>query len=203
MNINLLKASSNLVRTALVFGLLTMVCVGGVRANFVDNFAPSQWTLQPDQGQAYFANSDSELDIVGPTGNFYPSIDVVSLLVPATTGGAWGWQLSFNWAFSAGGSEGVQASIYFPGIAGDNPLVFASGGAGASATGSYSFIVNPGETVTFSLSSDDTGTGKQPSSFGISNFGFVYTAPDVTPWIDFALVLPLFGRRVLSAVVRK
>jgi len=198
MYFNLLITSSKLVKLGLIGALLTMLCVSGAHANFVGSFAPSQWSSQPDQGQTQFI-SNSELDIIGPTGNFYPSTDVVSLLVPATTGGAWGWQLSFNWAFSAGGSESVEADI----STGGNPVIFASGGAGTSLAGSYSLLVTPGETLSISLTSDETGSGKQPSSFKISGFSFAYSAPDVTPWIDFALVLPLFGRRFLLAVGRK
>ena len=198
MKNNLQKNCSPPVGLVWVFALLAMLCVTSAKANFVGDFAPSQWTLQPDQGQTYFANSSTELHIVGPTGNFYPSDDMVSILGP-TAGLGQRWLLSFHWNFNAGGSESVEADI----STGGNPYVFASGGSGASVSGDYSFTLNQGDTAYFFLSSDTTGAGKQAPSFVISGFNFTpYAAPDVTPWIDFALVLPLFGRRFMSVIRR-
>jgi len=168
--------------------------------NFVDAFAPSQWTLAPDQGTTAFANSDTELDIIGPTGNFYPSYDAVSVAGPTTPGGA-PTPLDFNWSFNAGDAEGATVSISWAGEPGGNPLLLASGGPGSSDSGNLSLDLAQGDTLTILLDSDVTGAGKQPASFDITQFS--YSVPDSTPWIEASLLLPFLVRRFLPVVRRQ
>jgi hypothetical protein len=160
--------------------------------NFVDDFAPSQWNLQPDQGQIGFANGNTELDIIGPTGNFTPSYDVVTVTGPS---GAPQWELNFQWSFSAGDSEGSSATITWPMEPDGNPVVLASGGPGSTASGNLTLFLDPGDTATILLDTDETGAGKQPASLVIN--GFSYSVPDSTPWIEASLFVPLLMRRFL------
>jgi hypothetical protein len=165
--------------------------------NFVAPFAPSDWTLQPDQGQVFFANNNTELDLVGPTGNFYPSYDAISIVAPPVAGGP--WQLSFNYTFSAGDSQGTTALISWAGEPDGNPVVLASGGPGSSSSGYFDFTLDPGDMLSILLDSGETGAGKQPSSLVITDFSI----PDSTPWIEAALFLPLLCYRFLPSVRRQ
>lgn len=166
--------------------------------NFVGSFAPSQWTLQPDQGETYFANSDTELDIVGPTGNFYPSYDAVSVVGPA---GAPQWLLNFQWTFNAGDSVGTTASISWSGEPNGNPLILASGGPGTSTSGDLSLTLAQGDTLSILLDSGETGAGKEASYLTISSFSSA--VPDSTPWIEASLFLPLLFYRFVPGVRRQ
>lgn len=166
--------------------------------NFVDSFAPSQWTMEPDQGQTYFANSDTELEIVGPTGNFYPSYDAVSVVGPA---GAPQYLLNFQWTFNSGDSEGATASISWAGEPNGNPLVLASGGPGTSDTGDLSLVLAQGDTLSILLNSGETGAGKQPAYLTLTNFS--YAVPDSTPWIEASLFLPLLFYKFAPAYRRR
>lgn len=182
----------NYLKAGLSFCLL-LLGVTGARADFTGAFAPSQWTLSPDQGQTYFANGNTVLNIAGPAGNFTPSYDLASVTGPAAFGGAQ-WELNFDWAFNAGDAAGASASIYWPGIPGGNPMVLASGGPGASASGDYSLLLNPGDTLAILLDSEQTGAGKQPPSLALTSFSYA-EVPDATPWVEAAVLLPLLGRR--------
>ena len=185
-------------------GLAALVVLLGLSAaqalpiyNFVAPYAPSDWTLQPDQGQVFFANNNTELDLVGPTGNFYPSYDAISIVAPPVAGGP--WKLSFNYAFSVGDSQGTTALVSWAGEPGGNPLVLASGGPGGSSSGYLDLDLYSGDTLSILLDSGETGAGKQPSSLVITDFSI----PDSTPWIECSLFLPLLCYRFLPTVRRQ
>ena len=173
-------------------GLVLALCAVDARATVIDNFvgafAPSQWTLAPEQGTTAFVNSDTELDIVGPTGNFYPSYDSVSVGGPTTPGGQ-PTTISFNWSFNAGDAQSATASISWAGEPDGNPLLLASGGPGSSDSGTLTLDLAEADTLTILLDSDVTGAGKQAASLDITQFS--YSVPDATPWIDASLLLPL------------
>lgn len=152
----------------------------------------NDWHLQPDQGQVYFANLNTELDIVGPAGAFSPSYDGASFVAPPAVAGQ--WQVTFHWDFNAGDSVHAQASLNWTG--GGNSIDFASGGPGSVGSGDYSFLMNQGDTADFFLFSDPTGAGKQAPAFVITSFQAVHSIPDATPWISVALVLPLLAGRL-------
>lgn len=185
-------------------GLWLMLGTLGARATVIDNFqgdfSPSQWTLAPEQGTTAFVNSDTELDIIGPTGNFYPSYDAVSVVGPAAVNGVV-WPLNFNWTFNAGDAESATAEISWAGEPGGNPVLLASGGPGSSESGTISLDLAPGDTLTILLDSDVTGAGKQPASLDITQFS--YAVPDSTPWIEASLLLPFFVRRFLPVARRQ
>jgi len=184
----------NLISNYLKAAVLASVLLGatGARADFSGAFAPDQWTLEPDLGQTYFANGNSSLDIVGPTGNFSPSYDMVSVTGPAQANPAAQWTLNFNWSFNAGDANGASASIYWPGIPGGNPIVLASGGPGASASGEESVLLDQGDTLALVLDSDETGANKLPAALELTDFSYS-AVPDATPGIEAAVLLPLLG----------
>lgn len=180
---------------ALVFRLGGVVARAEIINGFTGAFAPSAWTLEPDQGQVSFNNTDTQLGITGPTGNFSDSYDEITLVAPAQANPGAQWPVSFQWTFNAGDALGASASIYWPGAPGGNPVVLASGGPGAADNGLFSLVLNQGDTVNIILDSGETGAGKLPATLTISDF--TYSVPDATPWIEAAVLLPLVMRRYL------
>ncbi len=173
--------------------------------NFVGEFAPSQWTLEPgypvySQGTAAFVNSATELDIVGPTGYPNPSYDSVSIVGPNSPGGV-PTPVTFTWAFNAGDAASATASISWAGEPGGNPLLLASGGEGTSESGMVTLDLAKGDTLTILLDNGPTGAGKEPASLDITQFS--YAVPDSTPWIEASLLLPLLLVRRFSPLVRR
>jgi len=191
----------------LCVALVFFVCAPGARAtiiyyNFIGGYAPGQWDLEPDQGTVAFANSDTELDIIGPTGTFSTSYDQASVTAsPLGPGPESGWYVNLQYAFNVGDAEDATASVYWTGIAGNNPMVLGSGGPGASDSGDLSFYMPAGGTLAFELDSGQTGIGKQPAELAITDFS--YTVPDATPWIEASLLLPLLLRRFWPVASRQ
>ena len=167
------------IKSGLLFTLVTMLFCLSARAD---------WSLQPNLGQVYLSNSGSQLNIVGPTGNYSSSYDIASITAPALSNPSDKWEYDFHWVFNVGDSAGSLASIYYPSISGGNPFVLGSGGPGESASGNYFLILNQGETAQILLSSDVTGAGKQPSSLRLTPYG----VPEA-PSFEAALILALIG----------
>jgi len=171
----------------LCVALVFFVCAPGARAtiiyyNFIGGYAPGQWDLEPDQGTVAFANSDTELDIIGPTGTFSTSYDQASVTAPASPlgpGPESGWYVNLQYAFNVGDAED----------------------ASASDSGDLSFYMPAGGTLAFELDSGQTGIGKQPAELAITDFS--YTVPDATPWIEASLLLPLLLRRFWPVASRQ
>jgi len=181
---------SNCLRAGTLGWLLLALGTAGARAG-VD---PSLWTLSPDQGTVAFQNSDTGLLITGPTGNFEDSYDTATVTVPAGTAAQ---LVSFDWNFVAGGSVGSEATLTYPGEPGDNPVVFASGASGTTASGAYDFELNPGQSATFMLDSGATSAGKSPSTFSLEPLSVV---PETAagPWVAGFLLLPILGAWLLK-----
>jgi hypothetical protein len=199
-----MKNTFKYAKAGLWAGLLLTGWVSGVRATeivgFTGAFAPDQWDLQPDQGTTAFVNSGTQLDIVGPTGNFYPSYDAVSVTGPAAPLDVT-FPVTFSWTFNAGDAEDANVSVSWAGEPGGNPLLLASGGPGSSDSGTLSLDLTQGDTLSIVLDSDVTGAGKQPASFDIT--GFSQTVPDATPWVEASLLLPFLMRRWLPVARRQ
>ena len=199
----------NRTKAGLYSGLLALLCASGARAtviyNFQGEFAPNQWILEPNyptaaQGTAAFANGNTELDIVGPTGDPFPSYDSATIVGPPWPAYV-PWPVKFNWSFNAGDASSATAFISWAEEPGGNPLLLSSGGPGSTDSGTVSLFLDPGDTLTILLDNGPTGAGKQAPSLVITDF--TYQIPDATPWIESALLLPFLFRRYLPVAGRR
>ncbi|HWH72480.1 MAG TPA: hypothetical protein VNT26_24170 [Candidatus Sulfotelmatobacter sp.] len=169
------------------------------QAAFTGDFAPSAWQLLPDQGTVQFINSDSQLQIRGPTATVGSSFDRANYVGPSSSGTPLTGTISFDWAFSAGVTS-AQADFTYDAGSGLQTTVLSSGGPGTSQSGTITLFLPAGSTFNFLLSTMNSIEGKATSELLISNFTFVPEAS--TLWVG-ALLAGAFGLSVLRQVGRQ
>jgi plastocyanin len=164
--------------------------------------APANWTLTPDQGTVAFNSTTppNELSFTGPTGNLSPSFDQASI----TTHFSGLMYVSFAWSFNVEGATGGSLEIE---VGGANPIVYSGGAgytAGYSASAPDVLAVEPGDTITFLMTSDPTSaSGKSAPAFDVSDFSIVVPEANATPWVESFLLLPICGRLAWAVCRRK
>ena len=155
-----MKSKINSAKIRWIYILLPMLLWAGL--------AQASLTLIPlkDQGTVDTTQTATSAHVVmaGPTGNFYPSYDQVSIGVDPLPADKL-WQITINWTFNSGDSSGAAASLTVGGLI---LKEFASGPTATPVSDSYTFYL-PGQNGDLAASilfiSNETGADKMPATF--------------------------------------
>jgi hypothetical protein len=144
--------------------------------NFVGDFAPPLWTLEPGQGSVFFTNGNTELVLTGPNqppAEVNPSLDGIKYNGPLPGGLRVGGTVEFNWDYNPGAVNSGAADISWTppggGVSTNSPLVY-DGGLGFE---SGHFMTNLlAGTVFEILLTTDTLKDKLSGTLTITDFQF-------------------------------
>jgi hypothetical protein len=183
-------------RGLIVLALLLGLCV--VQAdttNFVGDFGPTLWTLQPDHGSVFFTDEDQTLVLTGPnqpTTEIPQSLDVALYSGPSLGGLRVGGTVEFHWAYYPGAVESASADIAWAPPGGANPTqspLILTGGQGFES-GDFSTNLLAGTTFEFLLTTH-TLADKLSGTLIITGFQFHDIPEPPTGTLLISLVISL------------
>ena len=164
--------------------------------NFVGDFAPALWTLQPGQGSVFFTNGNTELVLTGPNqppAEVNPSLDGITYNGPLPGGLRVGGTVEFHWDYNPGAVNSGAADISWTppggGASIDGPLV-NNGGLGFES-GNFSTNMASGTAFEFLLTTD-TLANKLSGTLVISDFQFHADVPEPSSGVLLAVGLLCF-----------
>jgi hypothetical protein len=167
--------------------------------NFVGDFGPALWTLQPDQGNVYFTNSDKDLVLTGPNlpADAVP-LSLEGILYNGRLGGGLsvGGTLSFHWDYiSADALSDSEGDIAWTPPGGTSlQTVLGQGGPGVSMSGDFpATFLSAGTTNLTFLLTTDTLANKLSGTLIISDFQFHDQVPEPSSNSILAVALLCLG----------
>ena len=182
-------------RGLLVFSLLVGVCVARAdTTNFVGDFDPALWTVQPDQGSVFFTNGNQALVLTGPNQpatEIPQSLDSILYNGPAPGGLRVAGTVEFHWEYNPGAVDSAAADIAWAPPGGADPVqspLLLNGGLGFES-GDFSTNLVAGTTFEFLLTTD-TLANKLSGTLIITDFQFHQDVPE-----------PSTGALLASAVI--